>query len=216
MITIVTDHPIAIDSPDHQWPAGTGWDNSVLPAFNAKLFKLWPHPYLLDIGCAGGGLVRSIINDGGFAVGVEGSDLSQRTKRAEWGVIPHHLFTADATKPFILWEDEAPLVFDIVTAWEFMEHIPADGIEGVLKNVKRHLTPDGIFVCSISTESSMIDGPGSGIEYHQTVRPKDWWMDRLAAEGFTEDEELRDFFAPDWVRGPNTGVAYSFCTVFRP
>ena len=31
---------------------------------------------VLDIGCAGGGFVRSLIDDGHFAVGLEGSDLS--------------------------------------------------------------------------------------------------------------------------------------------
>ena len=100
MITIETNVPVALDSLDHIHPHGTGWDNSVWPPFNDKLFALTKTPRLLDIGCAGGGLVKSIIDDGGFAVGVEGSDLSQRTNRAEWATIPANLFTGPAGRTF--------------------------------------------------------------------------------------------------------------------
>ena len=49
--------------------------------------------------------MKSILDAGGFAVGVEGSDYSQRHKRAEWATIPDHLFTTDATVPFQLSEE---------------------------------------------------------------------------------------------------------------
>ena len=102
MITISTRSPVAKDSLDHLYPHGTANDNSVLPSFNTKLFNRWPEPRVLDIGCAGGGMVKSIVDDGGFAVGIEGSNYSQKHKRAEWATIPDNLFTADATRPFTL------------------------------------------------------------------------------------------------------------------
>ena len=38
--------------------------------------------------------MRSFIEQGCLAVGVEGSDLSMRALRAEWATIPEFLFTA--------------------------------------------------------------------------------------------------------------------------
>lgn len=56
-----TEKPVAYDSPDHLAPWGTGRDNSVDHRFNGKLIN-WILPYdlrLLDLGCSGGGQVRS-------------------------------------------------------------------------------------------------------------------------------------------------------------
>src|SRR3990167_2627697 len=103
MLKVETDYPVALDSPDHLEPWGTKQDNSVNKRFNKKLIKLFGHtPNVLDLGCAGGGFVRSIIKQGGLAVGIEGSDYSKKIKRAEWAKIPDNLFTADITKPFKL------------------------------------------------------------------------------------------------------------------
>src|SRR5262249_488147 len=95
-----TSKPVAYDSPDHLGPVGTANDNTTNPRFNRKLFAYLPDVRLLDIGCAGGGLVKSIIDDGGFAVGIEGSDYSKQRRRAEWATIPDRLFTADAAGAF--------------------------------------------------------------------------------------------------------------------
>lgn len=213
MLSIKTNKPVAIDSLDHIYPHGTGWDNSTLPAFNEKLFQLIPQPRLLDIGCAGGGLVKSIIDDGGVAVGVEGSDLSQRTKRAEWATIPENLFTADATEPFQILEDGKPLTFNIVTSWECFEHIPEKKLTGLFSNIEKHLSKDGILAISIATASTGLSR--EGIEHHVTIYPIEWWMDQLTSYGFTKDENLTEFFNPDWVRGPNTGCEFSVCMVLR-
>ena len=213
MITIETNVPVALDSLDHIHPHGTGWDNSVWPPFNDKLFALTTTPRLLDIGCAGGGLVKSIIDDGGFAVGVEGSDFSQRTNRAEWATIPANLFTADATEPFQICEDGEPSKFDIVTSWEVFEHIPGEKIAGLLENVKRHMTEDGVLAVSICRISAGLTA--EGIEHHITIRPEEWWMEVLTDNGFVKDEELTAYFDPDWVRGPINGVVGSLCMVLR-
>ncbi len=74
MIVVHTSKPIALDSPDHLVPLGTRQDNSVNRAFNRKLRTLIPQPRVLDLGCAGGGMVASFLDEGDFAVGVEGSD----------------------------------------------------------------------------------------------------------------------------------------------
>jgi 2-polyprenyl-3-methyl-5-hydroxy-6-metoxy-1,4-benzoquinol methylase len=225
MISIITKHPVAADSLDHMYPGATAYDNSIWPPFNAKVFQHWESPRLLDIGCAGGGLVQSIIADGGFAVGIEGSDYSKRMQRAEWATIPGNLFTADATKPFNLQEDGKSLKFDIVTSWEFFEHIPEGRINGVLRNVKKHLKPDGgLFLVSISTQTAgisieQINADGflrpAGIEYHVTLHPGEWWLEKLYSQGFQVDTGLTQFFDPDWVRGPLQGCMHSMCAALR-
>src|SRR5690606_36664425 len=80
---MVTDYPVAVDSDDHRVPRGSTRYNSTNRAFNARLYA-WlgdrPDLTVLDIGCAGSCFVRSILEDGRVAVGVEGSDASRRAQ----------------------------------------------------------------------------------------------------------------------------------------
>lgn len=70
MFDVITEHPIAFDSPDHfdAEHGGAGNDNSRNPHFNERLFKLFEgqgrRPSVLDLGCAGGGLVKSLLDEG--------------------------------------------------------------------------------------------------------------------------------------------------------
>jgi SAM-dependent methyltransferase len=203
-ITIETRKPVAYDSPDHLYPCGTAQNNTTHPRFNGKLLRYIPPDKLrlLDIGCAGGGLVKSILDAGGFAVGVEGSDYSQKIGRAEWGTIPDHLFTADATEPFALFEEapdgeRRPLLFNVITAWEFFEHIAEPQIAGVVENIRRHLAPCGIVLASIATFPVVIDG----FTLHQTVHEKPWWVAEFARLGMDLCPEVERYFHYDWLRG---------------
>ena len=109
------------------------------------------HIRLLDLGCAGGGLVRSLLSDGCFSLGVEGSDVSRRYKMAEWATCPWHLLTADITQPFTIVDNaDRPVLFNVVTAWEVLEHIPEAGIPVLIENVLRHLGDGGgFFIASV-------------------------------------------------------------------
>jgi SAM-dependent methyltransferase len=155
---------------------------------------------VLDLGCAGGGLVRSIIDDGHFAVGLEGSDYPMLNQTGEWGTIPLHLFTCDITKPFRLTDRSAgdPILFDAVTAWEVMEHIPEHDLPGLFENIERHLMPGGCLLFSIAT---FLDwDQRTGTIWHNTVKPREWWYERFAMLGFRV-EGLHPFGKDDWVRG---------------
>lgn len=197
---IVTSKPIAIDSPDHLIPNGTKNDNSVNPAFNQRLYEIIPatNVRLLDLGCSGGGLVRSILDDGGFAVGIEGSDYSLSSGRAEWATIPDNLFTADVTERFSLYDDSGTKMmlrdawFNVVTAWEFFEHIPVMKIRAVCENILRHLDPDGFFIGSIATHW---DGP-----YHVTIQQKPWWIAKFVEFGLVHAPDIEQHFGEDVVR----------------
>ena len=200
---IVTDYPLADWSPDHIHPKGTATDSSVKSEFNQRLMNLIPGVRLLDLGCAGGGLVASILKDGGFAVGIDGSDYSKLRNRASWATIPGNLFTADITKPFTLeYNNGSPLLFNVVTAWEVFEHIPEPLIDTVLKNAEVHLSPDGLIICSIS----QMKDEWEGYNYHVTVEDRPWWVSRMAESGWRERSDLYSYFDPYWVRGPQNGM----------
>lgn len=193
MFRVHSDHPVAADSPDHTNPLGCIHDNHSNVRFVRKVWRLFPAPRVLDLGCAGGAMVADFNLDGASAVGIEGSSLPAKAGFGEWprlgGV---NLFTLDARRPFSIYRDFSPWFADVVTAWEFLEHIDDHDLPGVCANVRRHLRDRGLFVVSIATFE---DPPR-----HRTVRPMDWWIDRLGVLGFVNDEAMVDFFAPDWVR----------------
>jgi hypothetical protein len=104
-IKLETSFPVAFDSPDHLVPHGTAKDNSTNLMFNLKVEKLFKNLNrllkVLDLGCSGGGFVRSCIERGCLAVGLEGSDYSKIHRRAEWPILgDYFLFTSDITRPF--------------------------------------------------------------------------------------------------------------------
>jgi cyclopropane fatty-acyl-phospholipid synthase-like methyltransferase len=157
---------------------------------------------VLDLGCSGGGQVRSFIEQGYLAVGIEGSDLSARQLRAEWLTIPDYLFTADITKPFRLQtaKGREGMRFGVVTAWEVIEHIAEADLPQVLANVDAHLMPGGLVIMSVSPKSDIING----VELHQTVKPRAWWEAFLTASGWTNHPKLVSYFDGDFVRAePN-------------
>ncbi|MCC6627619.1 MAG: class I SAM-dependent methyltransferase [Chloroflexi bacterium] len=204
---LLADRPVATDSADHRWPRGSLYNNSTNRRFNLKLYDYFQRKSdlrVLDIGCAGGGFVRSILEDGYEAIGIEGSDVSKRLRSGEWDTIPHHLFTADATAPFSFVNREgAALRFDCITAWEVLEHIPEDRIAGFLANVYENLSPGGIAVASVAM---FPDGdPVTGVIYHLTVRDQPWWLARFRDAGLVpSDTHL--FETRDYVRGHGVGL----------
>lgn len=203
-IKIKTNKPVAFDSPDHIMPFGTANDNNVNLRFNKKLFRLIHKSELsvLDLGCAGGGFVKSILDDSGFAVGIEGSDYSKKIKRAEWETIPNYLFTGDITEPFQLFQvaqdgREQELKFNLITAWEVLEHIREDQLVNVFQNIKHRLSPGGMVVVSITAA----DGVVEGIPLHQTIKKRKWWLTRILELGFINHKAAVCYFGSDWVRG---------------
>jgi len=120
---------VAIETTDHQLPSGAIRGSTTHPDFNRALRKLLCGTKfrLLDLGCAGGGLVRSFLQEGVEAIGIEGSDHPRRMGLGEWNRCPLHLFTYDITEPFQLEFATNEIVqFDVITAWEVLEHIPEE------------------------------------------------------------------------------------------
>lgn len=199
-----TNKPVAIDSPDHITPHGTKNDNSKNIMFNMKVDSLYARDplWILDLGCSGGGFIKSCIEDGHHGVGLEGSDYSKKHKRAEWATIPNNLFTCDITAPFRITAtengEETDARFDLITSWECLEHIRSDDLPQVCENIKAHLKPHGLFIGSISSNEEIIDGT----VLHQSVHPQEWWLDLFRKHGLIHHPDIVAYFGNDWIRGP--------------
>ena len=219
-VILKAEREVAVKSPDHILPWGTKRDNSRNPRFNDKLYRLFPRYEqmlkVLDLGCSGGGFVKSCFDEGCLAVGLEGSDFSKKFRRAEWRTIPEYLFTCDITGDFELtleFRDKTePLLFDVVTSWEVMEHIAEPDLPKVAANIKKHLAPTGLWIMSVSGNEEVIHG----VRLHQTVKNKPWWIEKFASFGLHHLEPYVTYFNTQFVRGPKYGGPGSFHLVLSP
>jgi len=191
-VSVKTDFPIAYESPDHLVPWGTMNDNSSNKKFVLHMQTLIQQQQgrgpkaFMDLGCSGGQLVKDFIDLGWQAVGLEGSDYSLRHKRANWkNLAGTNLFTADITKPFAVLEAGKPLQFDLITAWEVLEHIPQKDMEQLFGNIITHLKPGGFFVASTTSAPDIHDG----VDLHQCKLTNAEWR-RLIGRLFPRLEEV--------------------------
>jgi SAM-dependent methyltransferase len=221
---VETDHPVALESIDHLYPYGTAHDNTRHPRFvwacEQHVHRNRPLCYL-DLGCAGGGLVLDFLLRGHFALGLEGSDYSLKAQRAEWRWLRDYLSTCDISHKFRILdrEHDATAQFDVISAWEVLEHIAEEGLHRLLENIGTHLDAQGIFCGSISVI------PGGHPEredlmYHPTVQPKDWWEALFAQHGLAmvEDHGFQPFdfcrgtgawpYKVDYLTNPDSGFLF--------
>lgn len=206
-IRIHTKFPVAKNSVDHLYPRGTKNDNSQNEEFNQLLEYLLLRSQdetlrILDLGCSGGGFVCSMVQRGHLVVGIEGSDYSAKTNRAEWGRSNAHqfLFTADIGEPFLVLQNLKIQIFDVVTAWEVLEHLNEIALETLAVNIHAHLKSGGFFIGSVNTHSDFFEGR----EYHATINDFDWWQDWFQQHGFIWNSSVHNYFGNRWIRGPNT------------
>lgn len=184
-ITLQTNSPIAEYSLDHKKPRGTKNDNTRAPFFINKCESLFGKERklnFLDLGCAGGGIVLDAILKGHLAIGLDGSDYSLVHQRAEWRLLTENLKTCDITEDFQLYIDGNEAKFDIISAWEVLEHIPEDKVANMLKNIKKHLSDDGYFVATIAQFGDYDSETGES--YHVNLNKLEWWENIFEQNGF--------------------------------
>ena len=206
--TVRSERDIAYKSPDHLIPWGTKRDNSTNEWFNLKLYRLFGRNNsvrVLDLGCSGGGFVKACIDDGHFAIGLEGSDYSKKHRRAEWRTIPEHLFTSDITGNFDIYYPgtKKRILFNKITSWEVVEHIKEKDLAKLVENVKKHLSKDGMWIISVAPCDDFVDG----VNLHQCVHPKAWWIEKFKKLGFVVRKDYLNYFDGHFVRGSKAGSA---------
>jgi cyclopropane fatty-acyl-phospholipid synthase-like methyltransferase len=176
---VITQYPIAFDSPDHLHPMGTKHDNSTCKELLDELQQRFGTTYkLLDLGCAGGQFVIDCVNRGNVAIGLEGSDYSVHHARANWP--EHHdkeLLLCDISRPFAITTDLGSHVhFDVITSWEVFEHIPPERLDCFFDNIAKHLSSDGIVFASISRAPHVHEGANLHQSAHLSWQE---WQQRL-------------------------------------
>lgn len=195
-----TRFPIAEKSADHNFPLGALNDCTHSPALVAWAERNFTKPiYYLDLGCAGGGLIFDFIMANHSAVGIEGSSVSSDSAAGFWPALKNKaLFTADITEEFQVTQNNAPTKFDLITAWEVLEHIYPKQIEQLFKNVYNHLNDGGIFLASVAQFQS--SDPIHGKHLHVNFQSKKWWIDQLETCGFRIVDN-----PPTWVMARGSG-----------
>jgi SAM-dependent methyltransferase len=159
--------------------------------FNKKLYTLCENPQVIDLGCGGGQFILDCVNDGLVAVGLDGYEIYKKYELAAWPIIPNNLFEVDVCEDFAIEYDGYAYYADIITSWEFMEHLYEEDLDGVLDNIKTHLKPSGYYICGISTRD----------EYgHFLLRNYEWWVSKFESVGLYQQPKLVEFFGNDWVR----------------
>lgn len=81
--------------------------------------------------------------------------------------------------------------------WEVLEHVQKEALPCLFENIKTHLTSNGLFVTSIANYNDI--GPESGVNWHVTVHPYEWWKEKFEDAGFEICSELFDVI--DLARG---------------
>jgi SAM-dependent methyltransferase len=194
MFTIDTLRPLAIDSNDYLMPFGARNDNSANPLFLKAVSQLLSSKskpwYILDLGCAGGQQIADCLAEGWHAVGIDGVDFMRKSGLFNWPTLQNkNLFNCDITAPFQLSEDGIPIVFDIITGWEVLEHIRQYRMPAVMENIKRHLAPGGYFIGSISR---IEDGLNFHVVFNDGPEPHNlsWWDKQFNTVGLADAPDI--------------------------
>jgi len=173
----------ATDSADHLLPESTVEGVSRPTTFvNHIIEVLGSNVNALDLGTGAAGFVFEMQQMGISAYGVDGSDFCRSNGIGYWPLLGPYLFTCDITKPFSFKDlaSQERQRFELITAWEVLEHIPAEGVPSLLENIKSNLSEGGYFIGSIS----MIEYVASnGTPYHVSLLPKSKWRDIFADNG---------------------------------
>jgi 2-polyprenyl-3-methyl-5-hydroxy-6-metoxy-1,4-benzoquinol methylase len=189
---VITNYPIAVNSPDHLYPCGTAYNNSTDHNFITEIENYFGNTRInfLDIGCAGGQLVVDFNNRGHLAIGLEGSDYSVIHSRANWPTYHNKLlFTCDATMPYTIVDDNNQQIkFNCISAWEVIEHIAPEELDQFFMNVINHMHDTAIFVGSISEHPSYWDYDGQTRQLHQSIFSKNYWIDEILPKYFKVEE----------------------------
>jgi 2-polyprenyl-3-methyl-5-hydroxy-6-metoxy-1,4-benzoquinol methylase len=203
LFSIITSFPVAAQSVDHLHPHGTMQDNHGDPVFIQELAGYYGRKFsLMDLGCAGGQFVVDAVAQGHSAVGIEGSNYNIVHRQFNWPDYQNkNLFTADISKPFVVLNDSQLTTFDIITAWEVLEHIEGDALDPLMRNIEHHLAPGGLFLAAVSHKEFSDEGH----RYHRTVMNKRSW-NKVFAKRF----KVRKYPFQNYLRHDCVDIGHSF------
>ena len=118
----------------------------------------------LDLGCAGGRLILDAAKHEktDVCVGLDGSVGVYKQESWSSGNNKNVLKNADLSKEFFIENssNEERITFDVITAWELLEHFYENELEIFFNNVYEHLSDDGVFIGSAANYPDIRDENG--------------------------------------------------------
>lgn len=146
------------------------------------------HEYC-DIGGSIGTLALWLAQHGKHAHVIDGCDRGFREGRT--GINKDHYAVFDMRRDITGYLSKG--CFELTTAIEVTEHLPEKDIDAFYTNMA-HITAGGIHIATLHT---------GGLEEgnHYTIRPVDWWLQRLERFGKTRliDLNVPTFGASSWI-----------------
>ena len=204
MINLITNKPIAFDSPDHLEPMGTLADNNsnMLYVLEVKKYFNNKNINILDLGCSGGQIVIDHISQKDLGIGLEGSfHVLQGAGKHNWEQYYNkNLFLCDITEPFFCKDNNTTIMFDCIQMWEVLEHIPESKFKNLFTNIKNHINPEGIFVGSVA----MVPDPPR----HVSLFSKNRWIEIFKENGFDLKEYAFEHL-PRSIHGEGNGFVFT-------
>ena len=85
----------------------------------------------------------------------------------------------------------------IFTSFEVFEHLKENEIDNLFQNIKIHTHKNSRLILSISTNDSFY----KGVNLHQTVKSKNWWLSKFSTLGWEECKLSMKFFNGQYLRG---------------
>jgi len=126
----------------------------------------WQPRFVVDFGCGDNAFVRELRRRG-----IDGLGVDFANDGADINAAMHCVPLAGG-------------LADVVTSFDALEHLLPDDVDPVLSEMRRVGRPSGHFILSISTRPSRITVDGQNL--HPTVRPIEWWIDRIGRVGTVE------------------------------
>ena len=202
---VITKHEYCVDSPDFINPIGATNDDTTNLEYIEDIEKYFGNKKLttLELGCAGGRIVMDLIERGHNSYGLEGTPHPREKKRPAWEkYYQTNMFNCDLGKPFTLLDNKGKLMqFDLISHWEFLEHMPTESLDLLMANLHRHLKPDGKILCAVSpwgpTTDRKHDPDGkifshpcniAGVAHHQSCFMQEEWNEKYFNRFFNVHE----------------------------
>lgn len=149
-------------------PLGYGGTNHGRRAITTVL--LWQPRFVVDFGCGNNAFIRDLRRRGVDGLGIDFANPESDI------IAPMHAVPL------------ASGIADVVTSFDAMEHLLPDDVDAVLAEMhrvcRRQNDGSGRFIFSICTRPSRITVDGENL--HPTVRPREWWLERIARVGQIE------------------------------
>lgn len=133
----------------------------------ALISRAAPGATVADFGCGRGGSFKPFIDAGLRIVPVDHVDVLDTRWRAHPSVEAFHRAN--------LWADQLPRV-DYGVCTDVMEHIPEEFVDDALLNIARAVRLGCLWtICHVPDAW----GKRIGASLHMTVKPREWWTERL-------------------------------------